>query len=243
MASSIVIIPTYNERNNIERLINLILEQDEDIHVLIVDDSSPDGTGDVVRYKMEGEPRVLLIEREGKQGLGTAYVAGFKYALKNRYSFILTMDADFSHDPKKIPQLLKAVEGADVSIGSRYINDGGIENWPLYRRLLSFFANLAAKSAMGGDVKDCTSGFRCYRKEVIESFDLEKIFSQGYSCLVELLFKIRQKGYRIKEVPILFADRKHGKSKIGKKEIYKGMFTVLKIAHMRLFGVTHDRIR
>jgi dolichol-phosphate mannosyltransferase len=224
-----VIIPTYNERDNIVDLTQLILALPHDLHVIVVDDNSPDGTGEVVAALASECRRVRVIHRAGKLGLGTAYLAGFRLALDMEVSHLMTMDADFSHHPRYIPDLLREATRRDVVIGSRYIAGGGTRHWHWQRVLLSWGANRIARNALGLQPNDCTAGFRLYRREVLESIDLEQIFSNGYSFLLEMLFKIQQAGWRISEVPILFADRRRGASKISKNEVLKAGYTVLRL--------------
>jgi dolichol-phosphate mannosyltransferase len=224
-----VIIPTYNERDNIVDLTRLILALPHDLHVIVVDDNSPDGTGKVAA-RLAGEcPRLRVIHRAGKLGLGTAYLAGFRLALDMKVSHLMTMDADFSHHPRYIPDLLREAARHDVVIGSRYVAGGGTRHWHWQRVLLSWGANRVARSALGLQPNDCTAGFRLYRREVLESIDLAQIFSNGYSFLLEMLFKVQQASWRISEVPILFADRRRGASKISKNEVLKAGYTVLRL--------------
>lgn len=232
-AEALLVIPTYNERDNIELLIRELVALPVPITVLVVDDNSPDGTGLFVQQLGKEFPNVKVLHRPGKQGIGSAYLAGFRYGIENGYAFIMTMDADFSHDPKRIPALIAAMDLADVAIGSRYGNGGAIRQWPLSRRLLSRGANLLAKASLGLHSNDCTGGFRCYRRTVLESIRLDKIKSQGYSCLVELLFACERSGCRVTEIPIVFVDRQFGKTKISQREVYKGMWTLLRLGLKR----------
>jgi len=221
-----VVIPTYNERANIRELLLEILALGPEYRVLVVDDRSPDGTA--VEARAVGDSRVELLERTGPRGYGRAVVAGFQRVLERRESdLIVSMDADFSHDPSVIPDLVRKAEEADVVIGSRYCPDGGTLNWPVYRMMLSRTANRYVRAILRLPAHDGTSGFRCYRREILESIDLEEIRSEGYSFLVEVLYRAWRAGARIAEVPILFKDRVKGKSKISSREIYRSVFMVL----------------
>ncbi|HEY6626841.1 MAG TPA: polyprenol monophosphomannose synthase, partial [Ignavibacteriaceae bacterium] len=213
---TLIIIPTYNELENLPRLLPEVLSKDESIDVLIVDDNSPDGTAAFVESQMKNNNRIHLIKRQSKQGLGTAYIAGFKYALQNNFQFIFEMDADFSHDPKEIPRFLDEIKNSDVVLGSRYINGVNVINWPLRRLLLSSFANLYTSIITGLPVHDSTGGFKCFRREVLEAIDLNKVRSNGYAFQIEMTFKAWKKGFKIKEIPIIFVDRVKGKSKMSK---------------------------
>lgn len=222
---SIVVIPTYNEAENIERLITEIHRAWEDLDVCVVDDGSPDGTGRIA----ERLDRVHVIHRSGKLGLGTAYVRGYTYALEQGYDRIGGMDADFSHDPAVLPALFALLDQHGVGIGSRYIPGGGTLNWGIHRRVLSRGANLLAKFMLGFSAQDVTSGYRCYRREVLEAVDLPSLRSEGYSFLVELLYRAAQKGFSIGETPIVFADRKEGASKMSSREIYGGVANLFRL--------------
>ena len=222
-----VVLPTYNEAENIALLLPQLLELDVD--VCVVDDASPDGTGALAEAFALKEPRVSVIHRSGKLGLGTAYVAGFAHVLAAGADAVLTMDADFSHHPRYIPAMLAAIEQADLVIGSRYV-PGGRVLYPLHRRLLSRVANLVARSALKLRARDCTAGFRLYRATVLRNAPIDRIKSNGYSFLVEMLRAVTRQNIRIVEVPIVFADRTLGKSKISSMEIYKGMRTVARLA-------------
>ncbi|MBA3533512.1 MAG: polyprenol monophosphomannose synthase [Ardenticatenales bacterium] len=226
-----VIIPTYNERENIPELSHLILALPYPLHLIIVDDNSPDGTGEIADALAAQDERVHVIHRSSKLGLGTAYVAGFHRAFELGISHVMTMDADFSHHPRYIPDLLRLGAERDVVIGSRYVPGGGTRHWHWQRVMLSWGANRIAKTVLGLTPNDCTAGFRLYRREVLESIDLDAIFSNGYSFLIEMLFKVQRKGWRIGEVPILFADRQRGASKISKNEILKAGYTVMRLRY------------
>ncbi|HOJ90618.1 MAG TPA: polyprenol monophosphomannose synthase [Saprospiraceae bacterium] len=218
MSKKIVIIPTYNEIENIEAIINAVLEQPSKFDILIVDDGSPDGTGnEVKRLQKINEGRLHLLERSGKSGLGTAYIAGFKWCLGNNYDFILEMDADFSHPPIKLNELLEKCETgeSDVSVGSRYIDGGGVVNWPTSRLALSKGASLYVRLFTGMDVKDPTAGFVCYSRKVLEAINLDQIKFVGYAFQIEMKYASYRLGFKIKEVPIIFQDRQKGKSKMN----------------------------
>ncbi|RME13798.1 MAG: polyprenol monophosphomannose synthase [Ardenticatenia bacterium] len=224
-----IIIPTYNERENVPQLVEEIARLALGADVIIVDDNSPDGTGAVADALRETYGWVHVLHRAGKLGLGTAYKDGMRYALARGAERIITMDADFSHHPRYLPDMLAASERYDVVIGSRYVPGGGTANWPLSRVLLSWTANMVARLVLGLQAHDCTAGFRCYRRHVLTALDLERIRSNGYSFLVEMLFYCQQAGWRIGEVPILFEDRRQGVSKISRQEIYKAALTVFRL--------------
>jgi dolichol-phosphate mannosyltransferase len=229
-----VIIPTYNESENLERLARLILDLPLGPEVIVVDDNSPDGTGQIADRLAAEDGRMHVIHRPGKLGLGTAYVAGFRRALSLGVECIITMDADFSHHPRYIPVLVAHSNGAQVVVGSRYVQGGGTRYCSLKRRLLSRGANGFARLMLGLEARDCTAGFRCYRRRALEAIDLDAILSDGYSFLVEMLYQCQRRGYRIAEVPIIFEDRRHGVSKISRQEIFKAIYTVLRLAGGRL---------
>ena len=219
-----VVIATYNERSNIERLIPALMESTVSPHVLIVDDSSPDGTGDAVRESMERYPgRVEILERSGKLGYGSAIVTGFKKVLDEDYDVVVTMDADFSHDPAAVADLVAPIGDVDMGIGSRYIDGIRILNWSMSRLLLSSFANLYVNTILRYGITDCTSGFRAYRSEVLRTIDLERASSRGYSFLVELLELILRQGYSITEVPIVYTERRAGQSKMSRGVIVESI--------------------
>jgi dolichol-phosphate mannosyltransferase len=226
MSRTLIITPTYNEAQNVERLIATALEQAENVDMLIVDDNSPDGTAAIVKRMMDADPRIHIIERAGKMGLGTAYVAGFRYAIEHRYDYVFEMDADFSHNPKDIPAFLQKIQEADLVIGSRYCRGISVVYWPMKRLLLSYYANVYTRIITGLPVKDATGGFKCYRREALESVDLEKIKSNGYSFQIEMSFKIWRKGFRLAEIPIIFVDRNAGESKMSRKIVYEAVFVV-----------------
>lgn len=236
----LVVIPTYNERDNILRIIPEVLAQDTRITILVVDDNSPDGTGDVVQKLALREPRVLLLRRAGKLGLGSAYREGFRIALQEGASHIIEMDADFSHDPKSLPSLLKESESYDLVIGSRYKTGVSVVNWPIRRLLLSYCATIYTRTITGLKVSDCTSGFKCFRREVLEAINLDKVCSDGYSFQIEMNFLCMEKGFRIGEVPIIFIDRHAGSSKMSKKIVREAVLMVWKLRigslYRRIFG-------
>jgi dolichol-phosphate mannosyltransferase len=230
-----IIIPTYNERENLVDLIGQILDLDIGAHVIVVDDNSPDGTGILADELAARDGHVHVVHRPGKLGLGTAYIAGFKQALAEGADRIVTMDADFSHHPRYIPALLTLTERYHVGIGSRYVPGGGVTaDWGRHRKFLSWGANRFARLMLGLKARDCTAGFRCYRREVLQSIDLDRIFSNGYSFLVEMMYKCQRLGYTFGEAPILFENRYRGNSKISRGEIYKAMYTVLRLSISRL---------
>lgn len=227
---ALVILPSYNEAENAVPLARDVLAQDPALEVLVVDDRSPDGTAARVAEAGREEPRLHLIEREGKLGLGTAYLAGFEYGLARSYSHILTMDCDYSHHPRYLAAMLEAARETDLVIGSRYVPGGGITNWPLRRRILSRFANFYTRVLLRLPVRDCTAGFRCYAREVLESVDTSNIRSSGYAFLEEMVLRVHRAGFDITEIPIVFEDRTRGASKINHTEIYRAAFHVLATA-------------
>ena len=237
LKKSLVIIPTYNEMENIPNLIPKILQKDEGLEVLIVDDNSPDGTAAFVEEESKLNSRVHLIKRNAKLGLGTAYIEGFKYALKNGYNFIFEMDADFSHNPKELINFLREIESADLVLGSRYKNGVNVVNWPMKRLLLSYFANVYTRIITGLPVKDATGGFKCFRREVLEAIDFNNVKSNGYAFQIEMTYKAWKKGFRIKEISITFIDRVKGTSKMSKKIVREAVTMVWKLRIRSLFGL------
>jgi dolichol-phosphate mannosyltransferase len=225
---TLIIIPTYNEIDNLRPLLTQIFSYAPETYILIVDDNSPDGTGKLADEIRIENPQVNVLHRPGKQGLGTAYIAGFKYAIEHGYDAAFEMDADFSHDPRYLPDFLKAIENADLVIGSRYIPGGDTPNWSMLRRLISGGGNIFARLVLGIPVHDSTAGYRCYRREVLESIDLDTIQSQGYAFQVELAYRVMQHGFNIVETPIVFMDRRVGKSKMSRKIVIEGFTYVLK---------------
>lgn len=232
---AIVIVPTYNEAENIANLIDKIFSVDSNLHILVIDDNSPDGTAEIVKRISEKDPRVHLIKRPGKLGLGTAYIEGFKYALANGYEAIFEMDADFSHNPEDIPRFLDALEDADLVIGSRYLTGVNVINWPLRRLMLSYFANLYTRIITGMPVRDATGGYKCFRAEALKQIDLDKIKTNGYGFQIEMNFRFWAKGFRVKEIPIVFVDRRNGVSKMNKKIILEAVFLVWKLKLCKIF--------
>jgi dolichol-phosphate mannosyltransferase len=235
MKRCLVIIPTFNEADNLPRLLPIILNLGSHFNILIVDDNSPDGTAKLVKEMQKTEQRIHLIERPGKMGLGTAYVAGFKYALANGFDYIFEMDADFSHDPAELPRLLTKAEEYDLVIGSRYIEGVNVVNWPMKRLLLSYFANIYTRVITGMPVRDATGGFKCFRRKVLESIDLDAIHSNGYSFQIEMSYKSWRKGFRVCEIPIVFVDRRIGVSKMSKKIVYEAVWMVWRLKIRSMF--------
>ena len=233
----LAVIPTYNEADNIARLIPAVLKQAQGIHVLIVDDNSPDGTAIVVHELMLSDERIRILERPAKAGLGSAYVAGFKEAMKEGYDIVLQMDADFSHDPNAIPTFLKAIfrDGADLVLGSRYAGGVRILNWPIRRLLLSYGANVYTRIMTGLPLTDATGGFKCFKGEVLQAIDLGHIRSNGYAFQIEMSYKAWKKGFRMVEIPIIFLDRRRGKSKMSKQIVYEALFMLWKLRFQSIF--------
>ena len=233
---ALVIVPTYNERENIGRLIETVLSQDRRLEILVVDDGSPDGTGDIVSGIMATNQRVHILRRASKMGLGTAYVAGFRWALARDYSFVFEMDADFSHDPGHLPDFLRAIETTDLVLGSRY-RDGKVTvvNWPIARLILSYFANVYARAITGLPVWDATGGFKCFRREILESIDLSKVVSNGYAFQIEMSFRAWKRKFRIVEIPIVFVDRTEGQSKMSNSIVREAVWMVWRL---RWWGLT-----
>jgi dolichol-phosphate mannosyltransferase len=234
VARQLVCIPTYNEASNIVPLIERVHKAAPDSDVLVIDDASPDGTGDLVRERMLKDARLDIMSRPAKLGLGTAYMAGFAYGLQRGFSSVLTMDSDFSHPPERIPALIKAVEdGAHLSIGSRYVPGGAIRGWAISRRILSASANFVARQVLRLHTHDCTGGFRCYSLRAMQFIVTRPLRSSGYSALVELLTRCERAGLTIVEVPITFTERVRGRSKISRQEILRAMLTILRLAGRR----------
>ncbi len=237
MSKSLIIIPTYNEAENIPRLLPAVLSQAPNVDVLVVDDNSPDGTAGLVRDMMSADSRIHLLERPGKMGLGTAYVKGFKFAIEHGYDFIFEMDADFSHSPKEIPNFLKKIQECDLVLGSRYIHGVRVLNWPMRRLLLSFSANVYTQIITGIPVRDATGGFKCFRRAVLEAIDLDRVKSNGYAFQIEMSFKVWKKGFRIAEIPIIFLDRRSGVSKMSRKIVYEAIFMLWTLRLRSLFNL------
>lgn len=237
MTDSLVIIPTFNEIENIEAIINAVFALEKEFHVLIVDDNSPDGTSQKVLELQEQFPEKLFLEvRKEKAGLGTAYIHGFKWAIAKKYDYIFEMDADFSHPPKDLINLYNAcVNGADLSIGSRYVKGINVVNWPLFRILLSYGASFYVKMITGMHVDDPTAGFICYKRKVLENLSLDTVRFIGYAFQIEMKFRAHLKGFKIKEVPIVFTDRIRGKSKMSSSIIGEAVFGVIKMKYISLF--------
>ena len=231
-SDSIVIIPTYNERENIENIIRAVFALEKVFHILIIEDGSPDGTASIVKTLQQEFPeRLFMIERKGKLGLGTAYIAGFKWSLEHDYEYIFEMDADFSHNPADLPRLYKACaeEGADVAIGSRYISGVNVVNWPMGRVLMSYFASKYVRLITGIPVQDTTAGFKCYRRRVLETIDLDGIRFKGYAFQIEMKFTAYKCGFKIVEVPVIFINRELGTSKMNSSIFGEAVFGVIKL--------------
>jgi dolichol-phosphate mannosyltransferase len=234
---ALVVIPTYNERENIAKMIEAVLATDPRLDILVVDDGSPDGTGQIVEDIRLTSGRVDLLRRPRKMGLGTAYVAGFRWALQRGYGYVFEMDADFSHDPGHLPQFLKSVENADLVLGSRY-QEGRVTvvNWPIARLILSYFANVYARFVTGLPVWDATGGFKCFRRKVLEAIDLSAVRSNGYAFQIEMSFRAWKKGFRIAEVPIVFVDRTEGTSKMSNAIVREAVWMVWRLRLMSILG-------
>ena len=231
MSDSIVIIPTYNEKENIEKIIRAIFSLPKAFDILVIDDGSPDGTAEIVKKMMSDEDRLFLLERSGKLGLGTAYIMGFKWALERDYQYIFEMDADFSHDPKDLPRLYEAcaVEGYDVAIGSRYVSGVNVVNWPIGRVLMSYFASKYVKFVTGFNIHDTTAGFKCYKRRVLETIELDKIRFKGYGFQIEMKYTAYKIGFRLKEVPVIFVNRVEGVSKMSGGIFGEAFFGVMRL--------------
>ncbi|MDR0392485.1 MAG: polyprenol monophosphomannose synthase [Planctomycetaceae bacterium] len=232
---TLITLATYNERENIQIMIDQIFEHAPDVDILVVDDNSPDGTGDWVAEHQQVEPRLKLLRRAGKLGLGTAMLAAMQYAINNNYKYVINMDADLSHSPKYIPQLrAKAIENNyDVVIGSRYISGGGVEGWPIHRRWMSYLVNCWARLLLGLKTRDNSGSFRCYKVELLKTLDANKFISNGYSFFEEVLFRLKKKGATFAEIPIIFIERQHGYSKINKKEAINAFLIFIRLG---IFG-------
>ncbi|WP_094603409.1 Polyprenol monophosphomannose synthase [Sporomusa silvacetica DSM 10669] len=227
----LVIIPTYNEKDNISELLGLVYQYVPDSHVLVVDDGSPDGTGDLIETLMASEyqGRLFILKRSGKLGLGTAYIAGFKWALEREYEFIFEMDADFSHNPKYLPEFLTAITDCDVVLGSRYVVGGGVTNWSLLRRFISLGGSLYSRTILSLPFHDLTGGFKCFRRKVLETINLDDVKSNGYSFQIEMTYRAFLLGFTIKEVPIVFEERAEGQSKMSSSIFREAIWMVLKL--------------
>lgn len=236
LRKALVVVPTYNERDNITRLVPLILQQDPRLEVLIIDDGSPDGTGEVADRVAADEPRLHVIHRPGKLGLGTAYIVGFRWALERDYDAVFEMDADFSHDPAHIPQFLDAIEDFDVVLGSRYLHGRvTVVNWPIPRLLLSYAANVYARVVTGLPITDATGGFKCFRRQVLESIHLDRVGSEGYSFQIEMSLRAWRRGFSLGEIPIVFADRDLGESKMSRRIVWEAVWRVWALRFRDLF--------
>jgi dolichol-phosphate mannosyltransferase len=231
VSQNLVIIPTYNEKENIEKMIAKVFSLKPDFDVLIIDDGSPDGTAQIVKnLQQTNSTRLFLLERQGKQGLGTAYIVGFKWALEKKYDYIFEMDCDFSHNPDDLPRLLNACEnGADVAVGSRYCKGGKVKNWPLGRVLMSYFASVYVRMILWISVTDTTAGFKCYKRKVLETINLDKIKFMGYAFQIEMKYAALQKGFKVVEVPITFVDRIEGVSKMSSGIFKEAFFGVIQM--------------
>lgn len=239
MSDSVVIIPTYNEKENIEAIINAVFSLDEPFHVLVIDDNSPDGTAAIVKSMQADHPdRLFILERSGKLGLGTAYITGFKWALENNYQYIFEMDADFSHNPNDLPRLLNACknEGADVAIGSRYYSGVNVVNWPMGRVLMSYYASVYVRMITRMKIHDTTAGFVCYKREVLETMDLDDIRFKGYAFQIEMKYTAYSLGFKLKEVSIVFVNRVYGESKMSSGIFGEGFFGVVNLRFRKIFG-------
>ena len=231
-SDSIIIIPTYNEKENVENIIRAVFGLEKTFHLLVIEDNSPDGTADIVRRLQQEFPeRLFMIERKGKLGLGTAYIAGFKWAIAHAYDYVFEMDADFSHNPNDLPRLYRAChdEGADVAIGSRYVSGVNVVNWPMGRVLMSYFASKYVRLVTGLPIHDTTAGFKCYRREVLETLPLDKIRFKGYAFQIEMKFTAYQCGFRIQEVPVIFINRELGTSKMNSSIFGEAVFGVIQL--------------
>jgi dolichol-phosphate mannosyltransferase len=243
--ASLVVLPTYNERENIEPILAAILAQSPDFDVLVVDDDSPDGTGQIVdRLVAEQPQRLHVLHRDGKRGLGTAYIEGFLWALAREYAYVFEMDADFSHAPTDLLRLRAALTegGADVAVGSRWVGEGGTRNWSFLRTFISRGGSLYARLILGLPIGDLTSGFKCFSRRVLESLDLHSVRSNGYAFQVEMNYRCHQRGFRIAEVPIVFVDRRVGKSKMGGHIVTEAMLVVLRLRWQALLGRTQPSL-
>ncbi len=232
MDRKVVIIPTYNEKENIGKIIRAVMALDDDYHILVIEDGSPDRTADIVRnLQTEFDGRLFMIERSGKLGLGTAYITGFKWALENGYDYIFEMDADFSHNPDDLPRLYEACskEGADLSIGSRYCKGISVVNWPIGRVIMSYYASVYVRTVLGMKVYDTTAGFKCYKRKVLETIDLDKVQMKGYGFQSEMKYSTYRLGFRIKEVPVIFVDRTEGTSKMSSGIFGEAFWGVMKL--------------
>lgn len=245
-SDSIVIIPTYNERENIENIIRAVFGLEKTFHILIIEDGSPDGTAAIVKTLQQEFPdRLFMIERKGKLGLGTAYITGFKWALEHSYEYIFEMDADFSHNPNDLPRLYEAcaVQGGDVAIGSRYVSGVNVVNWPMGRVLMSYFASKYVRVVTGLPIHDTTAGFKCYRRQVLETIDLDHIRFKGYAFQIEMKFTAYKCGFKIIEVPVIFINRELGTSKMNSSIFGEAVFGVIKLKVNSWFHTFHQKTK
>ncbi len=233
---ALIIFPTYNERENIEKIVHAVLPLDPRIHVLIVDDNSPDGTGEIADRLAAQESKVFVLHRQEKQGLGRAYIAGFKWAIEHEFDFIFEMDADFSHGPEYLKDFLREIQQYDLVIGSRYISGVNVINWPMSRLLLSYFANVYTRIVTGLPLRDATGGFKCFRRKVLETINLDDVRSNGYSFQIEMSMRAWKLGFSIKEIPIIFVDRVAGTSKMSKKIVREAIWMVWLLRLKAMFG-------
>ncbi|WP_298763490.1 polyprenol monophosphomannose synthase [uncultured Alloprevotella sp.] len=244
-SDSIVIIPTYNEKENIEKIIRAVFALPKSFHILIIDDGSPDGTASIVRDLMQDEfaDRLFMVERQGKLGLGTAYICGFKWALEHGYDFVFEMDADFSHNPEDLPRLYHACadEGFDMAVGSRYVSGVNVVNWPMGRVLMSYYASRYVQFVTGIPVRDTTAGFKCYRRRVLETVDLDAIRFKGYAFQIEMKFTAYKLGFKIKEVPVIFVNRREGTSKMSGGIFGEALFGVMRLRWAAITGKIKPR--
>ncbi len=230
MNTALVCIPTYNERDNVEAISREVLASDSRVDVLIVDDNSPDGTGQIADHLAAGNPRIRVLHRAKKEGLGRAYLDAFRWGLERGYGYLLEMDADFSHDPHYVPKLLDAAEsGADLVLGSRYVVGGGTINWGITRQIISRGGSLYARIVLGIPVRDLTGGFKCFNRKVLESIDLTAVHSSGYAFQIELSYRTIRKGFTVKEIPIIFEDRRVGHSKMNRRIVFEGLWVVWRL--------------
>ena len=239
MERKIIIIPTYNEKENIEKIIRAVFSLEGEYHIIIIEDNSPDGTGQIVkRLQKEFPERLFMIERTGKQGLGTAYIAGFKWSIGHGYDYIFEMDADFSHNPEDVPRLFEACakDGADVAIGSRYCNGISVINWPIGRVIMSYFASVFVRKVLDMKIYDSTAGFKCYKRKVLETIDLDNIRMKGYGFQIEMKYSAYKLGFKVKEVPIIFVDRKEGSSKMSSSIFGEAFWGVIGMRFRKIRG-------
>lgn len=239
MDRKVIIIPTYNEKENIEKIIRAVFALEGEYHIIVIEDGSPDGTGQIVKSLMTEFPdRLFMIERAGKQGLGTAYITGFKWAIERKYDYIFEMDADFSHNPEDVPRLYMACagDGADLAIGSRYCNGISVINWPIGRVIMSYFASVFVRKVLGMKVFDTTAGFKCYRRKVLETIDLDNIRMKGYGFQIEMKYTAYKLGFKIVEVPIIFVDRKEGSSKMSSGIFGEAFWGVIRMRFRKIKG-------